>query len=93
MNYSLNIEGLNRLGTIIGYNNGLTVSKNIYLYKSGLSAIGGSSSNGSASSNVSKTESEMKSQATLDLLNSRAGSSYSKWKFGEDGFPVLEWME
>lgn len=93
VNYSLNIEGLNRLGTIIGYNNGLTVSKNIYLYKSGLSAIGGSSSNGSASSNVSKTESEMKSQATLDLLNSRAGSSYSKWKFGEDGFPVLEWME
>ncbi len=93
VNYSLNIEGLNRLGAVIGYNNGLTVSKNIYLYKSGLSAIGGSSSSGSASSNVSKTESEMKSQATLDLLNSRAGSSYSKWKFGDDGFPVLEWME
>lgn len=42
------------------------------------------------------TAQEMKSQAFLDELNRNAkalGMSYSLWKFGKDGFPILEWID
>ena len=42
------------------------------------------------------TEEEMKSQTFLDELNRNAralGSEYSRWKFGKDGFPILDWIE
>ena len=46
--------------------------------------------------NKGMTEEEMKSQTFLDELNRNAralGSEYSRWKFGKDGFPILEWIE
>ena len=46
--------------------------------------------------NKGMTEEEMKSQTFLDELNRNAralGSEYSRWKFGKDGFPILDWIE
>lgn len=42
------------------------------------------------------TMNEMKQQSFLDELNANAaklGSTYSKWKFGSDGLPTLEWVD
>lgn len=41
------------------------------------------------------TKREMKQQSFLDELNAnvqRLGKTYSKWKFGGDGFPTLAWV-
>lgn len=42
------------------------------------------------------TKREMQQQSFLDELNQNAvklGAEYSKWKFGSDGFPTLEWVD
>ena len=41
---------------------------------------------------ISMTSSEMKSQSFLDKLNASVSTGYSYWKFGSDGYPVLEWV-
>jgi len=61
-----------------------------YLYR-------GKDENGyNGENNRNMTEYEMKSQSFLDELNSNArmlGNEYSRWKFGKNGFPILEWVE
>lgn len=67
---------------------------NYYLSNSYLTS--GCSNNGVSVNNRAMTEDEMKSQSFLEELNSNArmlGSEYSRWKFGKDGFPILEWVE
>lgn len=91
LNISTDISSSLNAGAILGLNNSIVVSYNYYLFKDGLSAIG--RNYGSSSNNSSKTESELKSASFLSALNSRAQSSWGKWKKGNDGFPVLEWME
>ncbi len=91
LNLSTNIKASKNVGAVLGYNNGISVSYNYYLFQSGLAAIG-STYKGTSSNNSSKTENELKSADFLNLLNSRAQSSWGKWKAGSDGFPVLEWM-
>ena len=95
LNISTELVGSSNLGAILGYNNGVTVSYNYYLFKNGLVAVGSTNSytNGKNSNNSSLTESELKSTDILNKLNARVQSGWSKWKTGQDGFPVLEWIE
>jgi hypothetical protein len=95
LNISTEIVGSGNLGAILGYNNGLTVSYNYYLYQNGLVAVGSTNSNtsGKNSNNSSFTESELKSAEILNKLNNRIQTGWSKWKAGKDGFPTLEWVE
>ena len=68
---------------------------NFYLSASYLS-MGENKKGYNGVNNKGMTEEEMKSQAFLDELNRNAralGSEYSRWKFGKDGFPILEWIE
>lgn len=62
-------------------------------YPVGFGSIRSSSSN---PKNInSMTSNQMKAQSFLDELNKNAkalGSNYSQWKFGKDGYPVLEWV-
>ena len=41
---------------------------------------------------ISMTSKQMKDQSFLDELNKNASSPYSQWKFGKDGYPILEWI-
>ena len=44
----------------------------------------------------SMTSNQMKTQSFLDELNKNAkalGNSYSQWKFGKSGYPILSWIE
>lgn len=91
LNLSPNIKASTNVGAILGYNNGISVSYNYYLFQTGLAAIG-TTYKGTSSNNSSKTESELKSADFLKQLNSRTQSSWGKWKTGSDGLPVLEWM-
>jgi hypothetical protein len=46
--------------------------------------------------NKTMTKREMQQQSFLDGLNANAaklGASFSKWKFGNDGFPTLDWLD
>ena len=73
------------------------IKNNYYLASSYLKMFGGTSDIvGTSVNNREMTEEEMKSQTFLDELNRNAralGSEYSRWKFGKDGFPILEWIE
>ena len=68
-----------------------TVKKNYFLFIRGLNGYG-KKDGGTYSDNSSMVESEMKSEEILDNLNSSVGTTYSKWKFGKDGYPTLEWI-
>ena len=51
---------------------------------------------GSTRTCISMTSNEMQKQAFLDELNTNAkamGSNYSKWKFGKNGYPTLEFVK
>ena len=51
---------------------------------------------GSTRTCISMTSNEMKQQAFLDELNKKAaalGSNYSRWKFGKNGYPTLEFVK
>ena len=92
VNISSEIKGTNQVGAILGFNNGITVSYNYYLFENGLNAVG-DSYNGSNSNNSSLTEDELRSMEIIDKLNKRVKTGWSKWKSGDDSFPILEWME
>ncbi|WP_455586138.1 leucine-rich repeat domain-containing protein [Bacteroides sp.] len=68
-----------------------TVNKNYFLFIRELNGYG-KKDGGTYSGNSSMTESEMKSKDFLDNLNRSVGTTYSKWKFGKDGYPTLEWI-
>lgn len=91
VNISIGITATHNVGAIVGLNNGITVSYNYYIYQVGMSAIG--DNNGSNSNNNSLTDNELKSVEFLNKLNSKIESSWSKWKVGNDGYLILEWME
>ena len=93
LNISTEIEGSGYFGTIVGNNNGVTVSYNYYLFQNGLVAVGNSANGGKSSNNNSLTENELRSTDILNKLNTRIQSGWSKWKIGKDGFPILEWFE
>lgn len=69
-----------------------TIKNAYFLNTSGAAPI----KNGGTITNCEeKSSTEMKSQTFLNLLNKNAkalGSGYSQWKFGSDGYPVLEWV-
>lgn len=72
------------------------IKNNFYLESSYLSMYGENKNGYRGENNRGMTEEEMKSQTFLDELNRNAralGSEYSRWKFGKDGFPILEWIE
>ena len=67
-----------------------------YIETSAANGAYGGTSRSTITNCLSMTEKEMKAQTFLNTLNANAkalGSSYSQWKFGNDGFPVLSWIE
>ena len=94
VNYATIIEGSKAVGALVGNVYNYTVQYNMYLFQNGVNTPAiGTYSNSTIKSNDSKTKEELQSKEVLDLLNSRAGSSYCKWENGKNGFPVLEYME
>lgn len=92
VNYGSIIYGGNR--SAITTSEEATITNTYYLNNSCPNGVYGSSD--SRSGCTAMTESEMKSQVFLNLLNKNAkalGSDYSQWKFGKDGFPTLEFVE
>ena len=80
-------------GAICDYHPKGTIKNAYYLNSSGKGTP--TTSGGTMTNWKSLTSTEMKSQTFLDELNKNAkslGNCYSKWKFGKDGFPVLEWI-
>ena len=71
--------------------NSAKVTKCYYLFVSGLDGYG-YRTNSSFTLCKSMTESELKSTDMLNTLNTGAGTNYSKWKSGKDGYPILEWI-
>ena len=88
-----NAEG-KYLGALIGnLVTGASLSNGYFLetsYPVGLGNVSGTPSN-----IQSMTSNQMQDQSFLTTLNKNAkalGSSYSQWKIGIDGFPILEWV-
>lgn len=92
VNINIDLTSATNTGAILGYNNGIKVSYNYFLFKNGLSAIG-NNYRGTSSQNNSLTEDEFKSSDIVNKLNSRVKSGWSKWKTSSDGFPTLDWIE
>lgn len=69
------------------------VSKNLYFLETtadqGFRTV---NSSVTLSNMQSMTSKQMKDQSFLDELNKNASSTYSQWKFGKDGYPILEWI-
>ena len=72
-----------------------------YLESTSYSAVGANSSLCPQTDVLSMKSEEMKSQGFLDKLNANVAElkeiypkyNFCNWKFGKDGFPVLDWME
>ncbi len=71
-----------------------------YLESTSYSAVGANSSLCPQTDVLSMKSEEMKSQSFLDKLNANVSElkeiypkyNFCNWKFGKDGFPVLDWM-
>ena len=72
-----------------------------YLESTSYSAVGANSSLCPQTDVLSMKSEEMKSQGFLDKLNANVAElkeiypkyNFCNWKFGKDGFPVLDWMK
>ncbi|MGM9740057.1 MAG: hypothetical protein ACI3ZP_05580 [Candidatus Cryptobacteroides sp.] len=93
LNISVNIEASHDIGAIVGRNNGGKVSKNYFLFHSGLSDCGRTMNSGSTFYNSSMTESELSSSEFISKLNNAARGKWCSWKEGDSGYPVLKWMD
>lgn len=93
LNITNTLEGSDYIGTIVGKTDGVPIKNNYYLFGSGLQAVGYALSGAKVSGNRSLTEGELKGTEILTSLNSGAGSKWSKWKTGPDGYPILDWVE
>ncbi|MBQ9231072.1 MAG: hypothetical protein IJ190_07805 [Prevotella sp.] len=85
------------IGALVGYaNTGKAIFDGYFLETTYPKGVGGQRTSGGTPTNIqSMTSSQMKSKSFLDELNKNAqalGSTYSKWKFGKDGYPILEWV-
>ena len=83
------------VGIIYNIQNGATISNAYYLETAGRSSYYSKSGSLTEKKVMRMTAKEMKQQSFLDELNKNAaalGNDYSKWKFGSDGFPTLEWI-
>ena len=82
-------------GAIIGYTNAI-VECLYYLETSYSNWYGTTGKNHEPRGTIKNmTEKQMKSQTLLNELNNNAatlGSSYSRWIFGNDDYPVLDWL-
>lgn len=96
INYGVISGPEDRIGAIFGttFDHSYTINgENYYLETSAkLKSINNA---GSIKLGTSMTEKEMKNPAFLSQLNSAARSldGACSWKFGEDGFPTLNWVE
>lgn len=88
-----NAEG-KYLGALIGnLVTGASLSNGYFLETS--YSVGFGNVSGTPSNIQSMTSNQMQEQSFLTTLNKNAktlGSSYSLWKMGTDGFPILEWV-
>ncbi len=83
------------IGALIGYlGNERHFSNGYFLETSYPEPFGHIS--GTVTNVKSMTSNQMKAQTFLNELNENAkalGSSYSQWKFGKNGYPILSWIE
>ena len=101
-----NISGIGALvGTYFkdnsaGSGNYTELCHGYYLESTSYSAVGANSSLCPQTDVLSMKSEEMKSQGFLDKLNANVAElkeiypkyNFCNWKFGKDGFPVLDWM-
>lgn len=101
-----NISGIGALvGTYFkdnsaGSGNYTELCHGYYLESTSYSAVGANSSLCPQTDVLSMKSEEMKSQSFLDKLNANVAElkeiypkyNFCNWKFGKDGFPVLDWM-
>lgn len=92
LNITNTLEGTESVGAIVGQTM-VPVKSNYYLFVSGLQIVGYADSGVRIYGNRSLTEGELKGTEILTSLNSGAGSKWSKWKTGPDGYPILDWVE
>ena len=101
-----NISGIGALvGTYFkdnsaGSGNYTELCHGYYLESTSYSAVGANSSLCPQTDVLSMKSEEMKSQSFLDKLNANVAElkeiypkyNFCNWKFGKDGYPVLDWM-
>ena len=83
------------IGALGGYVYNVSSVINGYFLETSYPMGFGSVRRGNPTNIQSMTSNQMKAQSFLDELNKNAkalGSSYGQWKFGKDGYPILEWI-
>lgn len=107
VNYGMILKNMAGIGALVGKyfkdgSSGYTELRHgYYLDRTCYRAIGTDGSQCPQTDVLSMKPEEMKSQDFLDKLNANVAElkevypayNFCNWKFGKDGFPVLDWME